>query len=343
MNLRINLLLAVGVLFLQGCSTVKNDTIWVSGFTTDCNAVAQEAECLYINKGNNLEATDWEFFYSDIQGFQMEEGMMTKVEVKTEELDIKDVPADASRLRYTFVKEVEKKTDPRVQLNGNWILATMNGGNLNRMIVLPTLNIDLKTMGISGNGGCNDYFGGIETVSTNKITLTEVGSTRKHCENENIEHDYFRALSKVKGFEIKKEILSFLDENGAVVLSYLKVESNEVDSELSGEWTNTQINKVDVSDNDKAPRLSFDLDEMKISGNDGCNGFFGQLNQVTSDRLLFSEIGTNLMMCDDMEIPDLFSKALLKVSRYKIQEGKLFLYDVDDNLLLVFTKLNTNK
>lgn len=61
-------------------------------------------EVLQVKEG---DATEWSFFYSNIDGFNFEPGYEYVLEVKTEKV-AEPVPADASSVKYTLVKEVSK-------------------------------------------------------------------------------------------------------------------------------------------------------------------------------------------------------------------------------------------
>lgn len=440
---------------LASCTPANNEVIWVSGFKTTCDVGAGEGECLYVQYGEDTENDNWEYFSTSIGNFQFEEGVLRKIEVKKEELDPKDVPADASSIRYTFVNELSRSEDPRIQLQGGWLLASINGGNINRMVVLPTLNIDLKEMWISGNAGCNDYFSRINQVGASKLSFLQTGAYLKECENENIERDYLNALSEVKGYtlkdgmlsllnekgevvlsfiktqkvddsellngdwllatmdggvlnkmiaiptlgidmdemrifgnggcnqyftgikklennqiafgevgatmmacaeedieseylevlgrvksyEVTNETLSFLDENGKVILTYIKVEMTHFEKALEGDWKALEIDGESVGASESEPILTINAAIMKISGNDGCNGIFGHIQKLTETELKFDNTGTTAQMCADMKVADAFSAAMTKVSKYELQEDHLVLVDEDGNELIVFEKL----
>lgn len=53
------------------------------------------------------DATEWSFFYSNIEGFNYEPGYEYVIEVKKEAVE-EPVPADASSIRYILVKEISK-------------------------------------------------------------------------------------------------------------------------------------------------------------------------------------------------------------------------------------------
>lgn len=205
----------LGMASLQACTTHLNKTIWVSGFTIQC-LEDQKEECFYISTSDSLDTDYWERTNQTIEGFSLEEGMLTKIEVKSSD------SSQSSLADYTFVKVVEKKEDTRISLNGNWILTTINEGVLNRMITLPTLEFNLKEMQITGNGGCNRYFGAVELLSLKKISLGAIGVTQMNCAHQHIEDEYFEALSNVDQYIVEGDELSLLDEEGKVILTYLK-------------------------------------------------------------------------------------------------------------------------
>lgn len=103
MKNRIYLLLS-SVLFLLGACTPKQDTVTyvIASETVDCDGVGKQ-KCLLVKKG---DATDWEYFYSPIEGFNHENGYEYVLRVKEEKVD--NPPADASSIRYTLVKEISK-------------------------------------------------------------------------------------------------------------------------------------------------------------------------------------------------------------------------------------------
>ncbi|GAE83622.1 lipoprotein [Bacteroides reticulotermitis JCM 10512] len=59
---------------------------------------------MLVKKGN---ATEWEYFYSNIEGFQYEPGYEFVLKVKEEKLE--NVPADASSIKYVLVKQISKE------------------------------------------------------------------------------------------------------------------------------------------------------------------------------------------------------------------------------------------
>lgn len=95
-------LLIFTVLFVS-CNSSKRITRYtVASETRNCVGVGPQ-KCLLVKKGNQ---SDWEFFYSNIEGFNYVEGNEYVIDVKTEKRE--NVPADASSLKFILIKEISK-------------------------------------------------------------------------------------------------------------------------------------------------------------------------------------------------------------------------------------------
>ncbi|MFN2187848.1 MAG: DUF4377 domain-containing protein, partial [Candidatus Promineifilaceae bacterium] len=113
-------------------------------------------EC-YLVKYNPNE--DWQYFYSEIQGFNYEPGYTYELVVA--EIPVKNPPAGASSIQYLLYEignksEAELPETEGVDLDGTiWAAATINGQ--------PVLEGSEVLMGIApgrigGIAGCNTYF-----------------------------------------------------------------------------------------------------------------------------------------------------------------------------------------
>ncbi|KZE80246.1 protein of unknown function [Myroides marinus] len=79
-----------------------NVTYTIASKLVDCTGVAP-MKCMQIKEDGDK---DWTLMYTSIDGFNYEEGYEYVVEVKREKLE--NVPADASSIKYTLVKEISK-------------------------------------------------------------------------------------------------------------------------------------------------------------------------------------------------------------------------------------------
>lgn len=331
------LLLFIGIMGLQGCNTAKVETIWVSGYKIKCDSTSEDVRCLNIFKGEQLKDEKWKPLTSKIEGFEFEEGELQKLKVE----EVKEKSEENSSSSYSLVEVLEKKQDPRIMLRGNWVLTSMNGKNLNKMIVLPTLIINIEDMVMSGKGGCNLYQGPIDVLTTQKIKTGNIAGTLMECENENIESDYLKALSNIDSYTIDGSRLTFLDVKGQTILSFIRTMQESAQSSqptLRGKWENTRINGENMEIEGEAPFITFDLEKKAINGKDGCNNFFGQIEELSKNEILFSGVGSTRMMCENMDVPDAFLNALNAVNSYEIHRGELVLLDAERNELLAFDR-----
>jgi len=214
-------IIALAAIGLQSCGSTNN-TLWVSGIKTECDAGAGTKNCLNIQQGEELDAQPWQNFYSDIENFEFEEGYLKKIKISKSKINAKDVPADASSVKYTMVKELRKIQDVRSELSGSWVLANMDAKPINKMVVLPTLDFDLAKMQFSGNGGCNSYSGQIVSLESKHMKLGNSLSTMKACNNENIEAKYLKKLATADYYLLKAGILTMYNKYGENVLSFFK-------------------------------------------------------------------------------------------------------------------------
>ncbi|PJJ67164.1 uncharacterized protein DUF4377 [Chryseobacterium geocarposphaerae] len=86
----------------SGASAADEKTFIVGPQTADCTGVAP-MKCLQVKE----KPTDnWSNFYTNIEGFTYEPGYEYVIKVKTEKVE--NVPADASSIKYTLIKQISK-------------------------------------------------------------------------------------------------------------------------------------------------------------------------------------------------------------------------------------------
>ncbi len=80
-------------------------TIYINSKKADCTGVAP-MKCLQYREKPDGPWLNW---YSDIEGFNYEEGNLYTIEIK--ETKITNPPADGSSIKWTLVKELQKEKD----------------------------------------------------------------------------------------------------------------------------------------------------------------------------------------------------------------------------------------
>jgi heat shock protein HslJ len=100
------------------------------------------------------------------------------------------------------------------------------------------------------------------------------------------------------------------------------------------------VEKPNENDRMQTPSIEVNLTEMKIMGSDGCNNFFGPVKNIEDDELTIGPLGSTMKMCFNMDIPNKFNVAINKVSKYKIENLKLYFFDKKGSELLRFKKVD---
>ncbi len=332
---RLNLLL-ISILILSSCAQ-KNSIYWVNSSKVDCSGVGR-MQCLQVQKSETINDNNWKNFHAPIKGFNFEPGYIYKLEVMEETLPADKVPADGSSIKYTLVKELEKFIDNKALISGEWLLNSINNGPINRTVILPTIQISLKEMTLSGSGGGNTYSGTIKEITQKSISFGTIASTKKTSFKKNIEKDYFIALEKVKAYQIEDEKLTFLGEQGEILLSFLKQKEQAANHNLHNIWITTRINEAPINRKNPIPTMEINLTEMKVFGSDGCNNYSGAIKKASDSELKFSPLVSTRKMCRNMEVPDAFNKAISKVSSYQLDGLKLTLLNEEGKEVLSFIK-----
>lgn len=216
------------VSFFSACTeNTDNDnivTFWVNSSKAECDAGAGLKQCLQVYRGDDPTTADWEYFYEEIKGFNFEPGYFQRLEVKETPREKGKVPIDASTLEYTFIKVLEKVEDSRFVLNGKWIATSIAGKELTDETTIPDLNIDLQKMQVSGTNGCNNYNGGIKTLTASVIELGNLASTKKMCMDMSVPDSYDQALNSSTSYKMADGTLVFMDKDGTATVSFKKAE-----------------------------------------------------------------------------------------------------------------------
>ncbi|MEJ2163102.1 MAG: DUF4377 domain-containing protein, partial [Robiginitalea sp.] len=205
-------------LIVFSCNTNKNKemesvTYWVNSYRVPCTGVAP-MECLQVRK----EGSDqWQFFYSNIIGFDYEPGYLYRIRVKEEALDPAEVPADASSIKYTLVSVEEKVGDPKLRINDIWVLSKLDGRqpqdeeltDLKR----PYIEFHLRDGRYMGTDGCNTFRGTIKSIGDRELLLGPAMGTKMSCVDMSLPNAFLSLLSRCDSFQIDHGVLRLLEGN----------------------------------------------------------------------------------------------------------------------------------
>ena len=93
---------------------------------------------------------------------------------------------------------------------------------------------------------------------------------------------------------------------------------------MSGEWVITSVYGAQVGDMENTPFLAFDIDQMRVHGNAGCNIINGGFSQEEGkeNSLKFSQMISTMMACPDMDTEHRILDALSKVAGFSLNEDQ---------------------
>ena len=80
--------------------------------------------------------------------------------------------------------------------------------------------------------------------------------------------------------------------------------------------------------------MIFEKEDSKVAGFAGCNNYFSTY-KLSENTLSFGPAGATRKMCPDMSVEDLFFQNLPKIARFEIVKKELYLYDQNDELLIL--------
>ena len=207
-----------------------------------------------------------------------------------------------------------------------------------------------KEKGIDFYAGGNEPFWFLEITSEKTATFNLIDA--KPITSNDLVTTYQNGITIIKSKSNKPAVEATIynyqcvnDMSGAVSSHYVEVKVNDKlytgcgrplnnDFEISGMWNLSFIKDYNIPTDEagKKPFLNFNIQEKKVNGNFGCNGFGGNYS-VNKDSLRVTNVMGTLMACPKMETENKFSSALQQTDSYKIVNNELQLYKGKELLL----------
>ncbi len=107
-------------------------------------------------------------------------------------------------------------------LHNIWVLEKLNGNPVVIESGMITLEIFVEDQKYLGNGGCNNYSGGIEKLFDDRIGFGNAITTKMYCQKTaDLETEYFQALSEVRYWSMTDDgMLKLLGEDQKELLLF---------------------------------------------------------------------------------------------------------------------------
>lgn len=330
-------------ILLVGLSGFAQETIKlkVKENKVPCVGVAP-MECLQVKEGSTK---DWTYFYDSIEGFEYEPGFTYKLKVeKTNKSD--NLPADASAYNYKLKKVLSKKKAKTSKVsqttnldifNKKLVLTELNGQKISNGSIYFEMNNTNKT--ISGKSGVNRFNSTFE-FKNNELIIKPGMSTLMAGDPKSmeLENEFSKAIqSPFKVIQIGNEVKFTNVKTNKVEMIFNIPTTNDIWSFIDGkEWKLFMLENVGRDFGNAS--IKFNVAENKVSGNNGCNRFFGNY-KTTSDEIKFDRLGTARMACKDEESKETESKMMHYLNnstlRFDVAEQTLNFYK-DDKLVMMF-------
>jgi heat shock protein HslJ len=109
------------------------------------------------------------------------------------------------------------------------------------------------------------------------------------------------------------------------------------DNLLNNKWIVERIGNTIVyaTEFNATPFFEFDLSKSRVSGNDGCNNF-GATIEIQGSRIKFEPFIQTQMACNKKSIDKLIAEKLNNnFASYYFKDGKLYLYLIDDSIVVL--------
>ena len=244
------------------------------------------------------------------------------------------------------------KLDTRLAaaLHGEWVIVAAGKTKIERDEDMPYINFDTNDGKVYAFNGCNYLNGSFSTPSESSIVFRQMISTLRMCPDASFQYDINTAIREDEPVEVKMEkkgretYLYFMrpGKTSASSVPELTLRRHNMES-LTGQW---QV--VDVSgekDGAEEANIFFDIPELHVHGNTGCNYFNGliRIDPNRRNSISFSQMGVTGRLCENSAFETAMLVALEQVSTYAVSGDNLELLDLSGRKLMTLRRDNSVK
>lgn len=246
-------------------------------------------------------------------------------------------------ISFQSCNEKVKPIDP-AYLEGYWVLKSLNGNDAKSLFegALPTIQFDFQKNTVSGTSGCNRYNGPF-SLENNVFRASDLASTQMLCVSKNEEGKFKEEITKPLTISIENGILTFTNDQKKVVLEFEKGEAPKTfEEKLAGTWNLKTMTEKPVAEffkgeDAKIPTLTFEMEEGKIGGHAGCNGY-GSAFKIDNGLLIVEPIASTMMACPNIQSEAEYIKYLSDTSGINITNENILQIIKKGDIFLEFTK-----
>ncbi len=184
-------------------------------------------------------------------------------------------------------------------INGEWQITMVGKNPIDRDEDMPYIVFDTEQASFYANNGCNTLNGAFTLTPDSVLTFHNVLSTMRLCQDAAFEHEINVIIADGHPSPIRlsnvgsESYLDFVTGSGKLLM---RLRRGNLDF-LNGNWDVESIAGLDHLD--VPANVFFDLGELKLHGNTGCNYVNGTiyLDHRRSNAVDFSNMITTRMAC----------------------------------------------
>lgn len=223
---------------------------------------------------------------------------------------------------------ISKKHFPSTPIGGEWIIVGVGDEQIHQDSDMPYVIFSDSEEKFYASNGCNIINGDYkytpgDNAESGVITFDHVLSTMAYCPDIT----YQQAISVVlnEGVTVKcqirqqgRESYMELRSNSGDLLLTLRRHNLEV---INGQWKVAQIGDKKY-DGDQM-NVFFDIPELRIHGNTGCNFFNGiiEIDPNEASAISFTSMGVTMKMCENADVERSMLVALEETTGYSLTDN----------------------
>jgi len=240
--------------------------------------------------------------------------------------------------------------DPNQAANTSWVVVSFGLDGADDPVLpgaVPTLEFGEDGLAVSGNTGCNSYFGTATLTAETSISFGDLGWTEMACLDPGVmeqEQSFTQALGRVDGFVLSPTSLVLEASDGSAVIRLVPPAPTTAELPLTGDWRLVTFIEGDVAMSVLAGTevtLTIDTAAGTLSGNAGCNEFNGAMATKPADEphtsvFVVLSLSSTLMACDPdvMDQEAMFNSILGDATETIVDVAFLTIVTGDDRALV---------
>ncbi len=184
-------IISISLLILSSFQTTvaqgTKELLYVNAKKVDCKGY-YSSKCYQIKDAKKRSFQNWQNYPGEIRDFIYKEGFVYTIAVKK---IVHEFPTTAGATYYYKLEKLigmkpinipQKIWKPKIHNQKFFLVSYLDAGNwVNPKEFSNYIKFDVTKKRISGNDGCNNFFGSIKSISGNNILLGPIAGTLMAC------------------------------------------------------------------------------------------------------------------------------------------------------------------